>query len=1269
MKITKILWDSGILFFGGQQRGCSQYEIMNLDEKLSNRLQDSNWNLTQVKECGIELWNWLDGENRWLDIIKFEQEWRLEISGTLSALTNLPWEILYNHKEKKFLTSKIFYMPVRRIDNTLQELPIVDVPRQGLSILFMAAAPEGKKLLSFEEEEASIITSLKDDNIFLQIEESGTIDGIATRSSFLDRWSIAHITCHGSNNEYYENYKEKKPSLYLENNLGKLHVITAEEFLLQSNLRNRVSLVFISACLSAEKDTQGNDSFIATLARGGIASVLGFAAKVVDSGATKIASTLYVKLARNNNLLQSLAEIRQAECKNMESHPSAWASLRYVESKKLDKLCPPEIEREPFLNLKINSNEQEIFSNSNRPSKVANRARFVGRRRALQQLLKSIEGQKYLGACIIGLGGSGKSSLVARAISRIQIKYRIIMINQPIVCQEILYRFLEIYPELSLILNNTDIEKASSDYVLYYTLLYRCFEEKTLQREPALFIFDNIDTVLEDDLNKKYLTSSARVSILKLLESLALKKSKSRLVITSRDSFFVLNRKSIDLMESLDRIKLVSLSFSEARKLLLQAELYDEDGNPRKGTLNENLINRCITIAGNHPKLLVLLHTLLSQNMDKREEVLEQVEEHLRTGTNNKNSGEVKKFMNNLALEAVLKTIEKDDQKALRSMTLFSIAIPLSTVIAVTGISKNSILRMVDLNLIECHINDLLFVPMLIRPVLTPALSKDEIKELGKKFLEALPNDWMQDSNGKWEGPLERAQFLYKICKETDFYDKPLSQSVGKLILKTFVNSGDYKNALGESVYLDKINDDFDISILLYKSWLHTNTETANKYLIQARSLLSMSSSLQSQVELLKSEAELSFIQGRPDEAILKLEIAKNTINTVDINQYAIILAQSAEIKLHKGKVEETIHLYNEALQLFKQLEKQREISITKRQIAEIKFLHKGQTEEALEMYDESINDFKKLGEFQELAITLYKKAIIFSGKNKIKESLDIYNESLNIFNSLDDYKNYSIVLSQIAELKLHTGKIEESFHIYSKVLVKFKELSDYKNYSIVLGQLAEIEITRSNKKEALDLYKEKLKIVTDSEDLEGQAHAFWKIGHIQSLDENSLNEAILSLTHSLSILETTSRLSGIAAVSEELGRIYLRTNQISNAEKAFLRSVEIVFKQYKKIEQAIKILEPILHYKIQLNNPNYSKNLIVKFKSNISPARCLEIMQSLINEIENTKFDFLFPAVTENDEFSTFFNIVIDSQVDTEAIQSFFKEILEIEYIHSIIE
>jgi hypothetical protein len=137
-------------------------ELMKLSSEVGVELDRGAWQRRTVLSVGKRLYQWLDGDGRWLEGLGeslLGQEWRFEVEGRTRPLAALPWEVLARGDGSFLASREALFVVVRRIDGATQPLPAGPSPVDGqcLTLLFMAAAPDGAAPLQFEAEERRIL--------------------------------------------------------------------------------------------------------------------------------------------------------------------------------------------------------------------------------------------------------------------------------------------------------------------------------------------------------------------------------------------------------------------------------------------------------------------------------------------------------------------------------------------------------------------------------------------------------------------------------------------------------------------------------------------------------------------------------------------------------------------------------------------------------------------------------------------------------------------------------------------------------------------------------------------------------------------------------------------------------------------------------------------------------------------------------------------------------------------------------------------------------
>ncbi len=371
----------------------------------------------RLPALGDALFRWLDGEEGWGEILLERGHGEvLHVRAPFgeSQLLDAPWELLRDPSlptrrdaplsDPGFLVRKLGLWPVR---HALRGRLTPRAPSEhALSVLFMAAAPEGTTRLDFEAEENAILDAAGATRVDLVVEDTGTATELGRRLQDLAPIDVLHLSCHGT--------ADGEPVLVLEDELGDPAPTTAKELAIAlGSTRRQLGLCVVSACQSATSTPLG--SVVRGLLDKNVPAVLGWAASVADGEATQLAAGLYKELAAASELSEALREAVTAHLEAQEDS-TEWHLLRLT----LGSTAPegPLCARagEPRFRETVS---RKRWLGDNRSVPVAGARQFVGRRRPLQRALRALRGGQHVGVVLTGMGQLGKSSLAARLADRL----------------------------------------------------------------------------------------------------------------------------------------------------------------------------------------------------------------------------------------------------------------------------------------------------------------------------------------------------------------------------------------------------------------------------------------------------------------------------------------------------------------------------------------------------------------------------------------------------------------------------------------------------------------------------------------------------------------------------------------------------------------------------------------------------------------------------------------------------------------------------------
>jgi len=657
----------------------------------------------------------------------------LQPTGPDWAALHAPWEVLADRAGFLAEDAELRYAPARRLGKPAAP-PDLDDYRLGVA--FMAAAPRGAQPLDFEAEEAAIMVAAGRD-LDLLVEESGDPEEVGRRLVKLrPTLPVLHLSCHGHNAWRGKDGNEApRPVLMLEDaDSGEERPTTASE-LVEALGAYQPRLVFLSACLTAaagetaktaseaaergdgpaEPEATVANSLAGQLARH-VPAVLGWDGSVADVAATAFARELYDDLGKKQPLPLAAANARRALLTGTagaggcdarkEMPPRAQLEQRLrseTEALKRDwhlarvwlgpedggpvaggdferSLIPPDAGLKHLLAVKQDERLE-----------VADASVFVGRRRELKEALRLLAGREKAGLLLHGMGRLGKSSLAGRIIDRRPDLTQVVVFAayDALSVLEALARALEAHePAAKLIAERHPLvrdDPATLRPLLVQLLSGPC-KWANDGGKPLLLLVDDLERVLQADPGggRHRVRTDVRPVLAALLHAFTPQRSRSRLVLTSRYRFQLVED-GRDLADGLADLELSEFSDTSRRKLALRqikAARAPQDGPALDEAgllLRLPLLEQTQALARGNPGLQDLLGSdfVLRPAVppERAQAALAEMAAYLQGGALPKTE-EVRTFLENLAIDALLDLAGPASRELLRAMTLFGLPVP-----------------------------------------------------------------------------------------------------------------------------------------------------------------------------------------------------------------------------------------------------------------------------------------------------------------------------------------------------------------------------------------------------------------------------------------------------------------------------------------------------------------------------------------------------------------------------------------------------------------
>jgi CHAT domain/AAA ATPase domain len=729
-----------------ESRNLRLAEIAGLYDFADRDFTKNNPNLAKI---GQQLFNWLDGSERWLSRSISQKRGGLALAiNSQGNLGGLPWEILFY---EGFLVARSI-VPIRVVGKAKKAEKRSPSPYQ-LRALFMATDPiDVHPKLNFEQEEALILQETRELAMELRVEESGCVTELKSFwRRFIDRFDIFHLSGHAD-------IKDGVPFFITESLEGQRVDATLEDFADAFEFRYP-PLMFLSGCRTGESSQQGG---VASLAAGlvahGAPAVLGWGRPVRDVGAIATSMVLYRALAEGFTLAEALALTYQGLIKE---NVADWCLLRlYAQCGAWGELVLPPGDTVPQ---QLPEASTDFLDPKNGLVRVAGKDDFVGRRRYLQQGLRALKSAKYVGIWLYGLGGVGKSTIACRLLDRLSPSYDRLVIagaldtdklinllsrqcENPLGNQILANEDLSLTQRLTLFLKN-----GLNDPTRRLVFVLDDFEQNLEFRGTGESLVQLGDAGVERKLwpvggsesdqgevsmdNPPVLQAAVVEVLTALVEGIVRSNLPHKVIVTSRYDVvlpFGFDRK-------VQRFAVERMDRSDVAKLVDRLVSFNADSG-----VAEDLRLQAQAIADGYPRLLKALDRVLQNNPTDMRAMVEQRQE----------------FLANILVTELLAQQEPGLGELLRRGTLFKLPVPVVVLRSIcsdlVGFEKH-VARARALGLLESGLNeDLVRVPRVLGLELTG--NREELAAIGTKELYRL---WIEEAEFSSE---EQLLEIYRLA-------------------------------------------------------------------------------------------------------------------------------------------------------------------------------------------------------------------------------------------------------------------------------------------------------------------------------------------------------------------------------------------------------------------------------------------------------------------------------------------------------------------------
>jgi tetratricopeptide (TPR) repeat protein len=1047
---------------------------------------------------GRELLGWLDGDewaSRWL---RGAGERVLEIAvdsddaEVARLLLDLPWELLADNQD--FLAADLTqpFVVFRGIGRDRDGDP-AEPAHRDLAVMFMAASPAGEQSLAYEAEETAILEATERLRVQVGVEESGCADFLKDRLAQEGPFEVVHVSCHGG-------IHDDQPVLALETPEGDLALQTPGEFAGALG-EDKPSLVFVSACRTAESGAEFTEPFVRALVRSGVHNVLGWDGSVYDTDATRFAETFYGELAQHASVPFAASVARRNVLHAHRVDPRTghhWHLARvYTGPGGAGSCCA---RGKPKRQMRRDPGYKEFLDKARNRVPVATAREFVGRRRQAQDVLRAFRDGHPVGVVLLGMGNLGKSSLAARVANRMP-RHRTVVVYEH-------YDALAIFDQLVAALpagqrvecdQSWRQQVANNSAVLgdvLADLLEGPFDE-----QPILMVVDDLEQILEPPRPGEVKTPVAdgpgsvdtwRSALGSILRAFAAAETESRLLLTSRFDFTLPDGKGGDLAADLDRVHLPPTDESERLRQWRAAQHVAGHAESEESAEERALVDRAQALAGGNPGLQALLcRPILSGQLAVAREVMEVIATWKASGEEPEDENAAQEFFRRLTFETYRDALTDEELAQLRASTLFAEGLPIP-VVALEAVGRAlgvgdpgaCLRRLLGLGLLDDwgaigHGGSHASVNALARPLRGRDLTDAEQMSLAVDAIGPMTQAW-EDEDGDLpfdERGVEVARLAFIADADLDVLDRA---------------------ALAGGSFLFRIRHDARAALQVLQAALvrieeRRSAPSGDLLLLAAHcaervgegelriALLEKGLTLEAcdpltQAQLSAQHAVATIAREGPDKALATLkEAATLFAGAGDEHSWGVAMGQIAEVLEQCGEVDEALRIRREEqLPVYKRLGAVREYSVVMGEIADI-LERRGEVDEALRIRREELPVYERLGDIRSAAVTMGKIADALERRGEVDEALRIRREEqLPVYKRLGDVRSVAVAMGRIADALERRGEVDEALRIRrEEELPVYERLGDVGSAAVAVGRIADVLQRRGELDEALRIRRE----------------------------------------------------------------------------------------------------------------------------------------------------------------------------------------------------
>jgi len=990
-----------------------------------------------LRRFGNYVFKLLAGEGeQFKDYIRLSPEMRggfqfilsLDTDDGAEFLWRVPWEYMHDGDDFLGLSNKV---SIVRQPHGLSRIKCGVFPRP-LRILVVISSPQDLDLLDTEAEIEAIQSAVDNARLNGWIEisylETATLSNLNLRIKEFDP-HIIHYTGHGGKDP-----KTNETFLAFENDDWNSNPVYGRDLnrILLGNTTLR--LIVLSGCMTAQTSyTDALRGVGTSLLKGNIPAILALHYSIPDKSGIKLAKILYESLAKGESIDQAVANVRLALYELRGEDRADWGLMAlYLRSPEI-RLIDPDT-------APISLAEERITNIGDLPIVRG----FVGRKKEIREIRLAVQQRRIPGIYIYGLGGIGKTALVAKAIEKLEMEHEI-SARFVVRCHKIEPTFAALVEKIANFISYQGKKNhAHAGQILRNSSIP--IDERVsllnniIKNEKYLFVFDNFESLFSE---KQAVLGKLTDHELERFFSVIFDHNwNSSLVFTSRIRWDLLGK-----LTQKNKVEIYLPSLSRAETIMLMNNL----GQLKKLTLEQQ--KAVFPIVQGHPWAIELLNSYLKiatldmvlKNKSLESMLIEEVGEY---------------FMN-----ALWDNLNQEEKDALSILSTFRLGLSDAEVEVLVGDAK-PLKKLQGYSLLQREESE---ARLAVHPVVREYVLGKAGRERRKQLHSAAASFWIHRSDAFFRRPpTTDEKQLVILC----------------YLMQELINQGENDEADAAMVVLLEIHHHLfeageykkagRLAMLIYDILGMQGMRDLAKDLIQ-KSINTLEG-----FDKFVAKGNLATLlgdEGKWDEPLALHQECCGYFKGVGAKpQMAASLIQQGVIYQQQGEYETAMKLQMEGLRIAEEIEDKEAIIIARYRITQLLYFM-GKYKEALEKGNEGLELVRQYGNKRSEDWFLNLLGMTLKSLGRPKEAIERFRESLEISWKMGHQDAKAVSLAEIGKLLIVSGCFKEALNFLQQAHDIFVELNDPQKIAANLESIGILFAIQEYHEEALIKFEEALEL------------------------------------------------------------------------------------------------------------------------------------------------------------------------------------------------